>query len=375
MLKIAFVSTMGGVPWAGSEELWSDAAMKLSQAGLDVIAHCKWFPQIPPKLIQLQLAGCDIHRVRQPNRLQGWADKIARKRSIHRHAAWLDREEPSFVVISQSCQDGVGWGRLCLDRGIPFCMITQVVAEFYWPKDDLADEAADVMQRAERCFFVSQHNIELTSRQLGVELTNSELAWNPFAVSRNMNLGWPDQTTLRLACVGRLDPRHKGQDILFQALAEPQWRDRPIELALFGVGACEQSLRRLADLYQLPDVRFSGQVRHIETVWREHHALVLASRVEGMPLAAIEAMVCARPCVVTDVGGNAELVEHGFSGFVADKPSGPAFSRALEHLWARRSSLEEMGQNARQAIEDRLPPDPGAALAERLQQFLPVACV
>ena len=40
-----------------------------------------------------------------------------------------------------------------------------------------------------------------------------------------------------------------------------------------------------------------------------NHLLVLPSRAEGTPIALVEAMICARPAVVTDVGGNVEWLE------------------------------------------------------------------
>ncbi|MGI9165004.1 MAG: hypothetical protein ACR2G5_01205 [Pyrinomonadaceae bacterium] len=52
--------------------------------------------------------------------------------------------------------------------------------------------------------------------------------------------------TWNLACVARLEPAAKSQDLLFQVLALPQWRDRPLQIKLYGSGPCERSLRQLA---------------------------------------------------------------------------------------------------------------------------------
>lgn len=361
---------MAGLPWAGSEELWADAAASLRQRGFDVHANCAWFPEVPPKLQRLSSLGCQIERRRRPSRPLRFVKRclpVAGKSACDR---WLDRIRPDLVVISQSCQDGVMWGSACHARQIPYCFVTQVVAEFFWPNDSAAALASDVMLNAQRCYFVSRNNLDLTERQLGVRLSNAKRVWNPFTVPFETNLGWPKALPLRLACVGRLDPRHKGQDLILETLSRSAWKCRDVELSLFGVGGSEKSLQRLCDSYRLRNVAFHGHTSDIADVWRTHHALVLASRVEGMPLAAIEAMVCARPCVLTDVGGNAELVCDGETGFVARAPSCSELGQALERLWSARDQLRAMGENARQWIETNVPRDPGVAFADDLESLL-----
>ena len=64
--------------------------------------------------------------------------------------------------------------------------------------------------------------------------------------------------------------------------------------------------------------------------------LVMPSRFEGLPLAIVEAMLCARPVVATDVAGHAEVVEDGVTGFLADAPTVGAIAAALERCWVRR---------------------------------------
>lgn len=369
-MRVAFATTMAGVPWAGSEELWADAAACLCQRGFDVQANCAWFPSLPPKLQRLGSLGCQIERRRRPPRPLRLVKRFLGVDERSARCRWLDRTRADLVVISQSCQDGVEWGNACRLRGIPYCFITQVVAEYFWPQDAAAELAANVMQEAQGCYFVSQSNLDLTQRQLGIELTNAKVVWNPFTVPYAPNLGWPERSPLRLACVGRLDPRHKGQDLILDALSQSPWRSRDVRLSLFGVGECETTLRRLSTTYGLRNVTFHGQTSDIAKVWRTHHALVLASRVEGMPLAAIEAMVCSRPCVLTDVGGNAELVRDGETGFIARSPSCSEFADALERLWSERDRLESMGQKAREWIESHVPQNPGSAFADELETSL-----
>jgi glycosyltransferase involved in cell wall biosynthesis len=63
-------------------------------------------------------------------------------------------------------------------------------------------------------------------------------------------------------------------------------------------------------------------------------------------LALLEAMFCARPAVVTDVGGNAEWTEDGQTGFVAEAPTAKSFAAALERAWVARAKWHLMGNQA-----------------------------
>jgi glycosyltransferase involved in cell wall biosynthesis len=68
-------------------------------------------------------------------------------------------------------------------------------------------------------------------------------------------------------------------------------------------------------------------------MWNYHDILVIPSRHEGLPIAAVEAMMCHRPVLATDVGGNAEVIRDGETGFIAESPSLAALDRALERVW------------------------------------------
>lgn len=94
--------------------------------------------------------------------------------------------------------------------------------------------------------------------------------------------------------------------------------------------------------------------------------LALASRYEGMPLAVLEALLCGRPCLLTDVAGHAEYVTEGENGFLAGAPTVASVAAALERAWQRRPDLPAMGRAAAERARRQIPPDPGAAFADEL---------
>ena len=103
---------------------------------------------------------------------------------------------------------------------------------------------------------------------------------------------------------------------------------------------------------------FAGFRDKLADVWAENQLLVLPSREESMPIAVLEAMHCARPCLVTDVGDNAEYVEDGVTGFLALGDRLDALSDALERAWRNRERWRNMGLDAYAAFarkQDRCP--------------------
>src|SRR5690606_27922680 len=120
-------------------------------------------------------------------------------------------------------------------------------------------------------------------------------------------------------------------------------------------------------------VTFHGHVDRIEDIWRRHELLVLPSRHEGLPLAVVEAMMCGRPCLVTDVSGNPEHLEEGKTGFIAAGSTVNAVAEALERAWAMRNDWRDMGKRAYEAIRRAVPEDPVAdfaAIIETLTESL-----
>jgi glycosyltransferase involved in cell wall biosynthesis len=171
---------------------------------------------------------------------------------------------------------------------------------------------------------------------------------------------------LRFACVGRFYPQEKGQDLLIRVLAREKWRGRPVSVTFFGSGQHGVGLAEMAAYHGLETVRFAGFTHDIEAIWASHHALVLPSRAEGLPLVLVEAMLSGRVAIVTDVAGNGEVVEDDVSGFLASAPTEDALDEAMERAWQRRAEWREIGARAAADIRQRVPSDPAGMLAAQL---------
>ncbi len=364
---------MASCPWGGSEELWSRTALVLREKGHRVSASVPWWPKLSPRVTALGEKGIElfVQPTREPKLPTRLARKVSRSLGLMRpESKWLIRQKPDLVCVSNgNYSDGMESLDACRRLNLPYVSVVQANAEFVWPLDSDLDHLTEVYQNARRVFFVSHGNRLLLESQLGVALPNSEVIRNPFNVRWDNSVDWPSSSGgWNLACVARLESSAKGQDLLLNVLAHDEWKSRPVTVSLFGAGSMEQGLRRLASRLGLDGkVNFRGHVQDIEQVWATHHALVLPSRYEGLPLALVEAMLCGRPSVVTDVAGNAELLEDGISGFVAKAPTIPLLAEALERAWNARESWQMIGERARAAAQKAIPRNPAAAFAERLE--------
>jgi glycosyltransferase involved in cell wall biosynthesis len=382
-MKIVFVSTMNNDPWGGSEYLWSEAALRLMRAGHTVAASVPGWPRRVPQIAALMKAGLKIEERRMtPDQLPPRSlkrvgllmlDPFIRQAFRRQFARWLAKAAPDLVCISNgSFADNMPLLESCMAAGFPYVTVAHANAEHLWPDDTRARIILELYRRARRTFFVSKANCRLLETQLGVQLPNAGIIRNPFNVSRDAAPPWPaNSEPVSLACVARLDPSAKGQDILLNVLARDVWRSRPIQVSFFGKGRCEEGLRRLTNRLQLQEkVKFCGNTNDIEGVWATHHALILPSRFEGLPLAIVEAMHCGRPAIVTDVAGNAEIVEDGVTGFVAAAPTERHLHEALERAWEQRQNWQTIGAVAARAIREIVPAD---AVGDFTQKLLDAA--
>lgn len=363
---------MYGETWGGSEQLWGAAAHVLLAQGHRVEAGVNDWDAPRPEWNALAAAGCRLHIreyvPRLPQRLVNRFLPSARRLApVNANPDWLRDFRPDLVVVCQNTtQNGLELMELCLERGWRYATVIQWASEYEWPDDERAKRLRTVYQKAAGAFFVSQHNLQLTEKQIGASIPRGEIAWNPFRAPYHQPLPWPsDAQGFNLACVGRLQAQAKGQDVLLRVLSQRKWQERELKVTFFGKGINRRSLEDLSKLLGVVNVRFGGFNRNVASIWEENHALVLASRSEGLPIVLLEASLNGRTAICTAVAGVPEAMDDGETGFLAAAPEPDLFDAAMERAWQARSRWREMGLRAAAKVRGLVPEKPEEAFAQR----------
>lgn len=290
----------------------------------------------------------------------------------HRLYVDLKRSRPDFVIISQGINfDGLVYAYQCLRLNIPYVIVCHKAVDFFWPQEGDRNYMRETLMKAKQCFFVSRHNLRITEEQFGIRLVNAEVIFNPSKTQINP-LPYPDtEEGFKLACIGRLFLIDKGQDMLLRVLSQDKWKERSFTISFIGKGPDRTALIDLAKLLGVSKVSFDGFNGNLNSIWMEHHALILPSRSEGLPLTIIEAMSLGRTVIVTNAGGNKEILEEGQTGFVAEINE-QALDEAMEKAWLRRDEWKLMGITAAEQMKKVLPIAPEESFAKRIACFMEI---
>jgi glycosyltransferase involved in cell wall biosynthesis len=373
-MKLAFISMTLQYSWGGADALWTQAADTAIHQGdqvwLAIPAKKVGHPRIAGLLDQgagLYLRTGHASRPTPRMRLREIAGSLVGRQSL---TAALDRFRPDAVVLCQGGTfDFLVEPVLCdwlEHRHVPCLVICQANADHAGVSAADRDYALGFLSAARAVVFVSRHNHRLAERQLGATLSRALVIQNPIARTFPL-LPWPPGPDLALAAVARLESFDKGLDALIPALAgalhdEPGWR-----IDFFGEGPDRGYLENLARIHGIASsVHFAGFAQDVAAVWRDHHLLLLPSRIEGCSLAMMEAMSCGRPVLATAVGGVDEWIEHDVNGFVCSSTQVDELVPALRHAWARRADWPAMGRRAAEQARLLVDPAPGLKLLQSL---------
>ncbi len=94
--------------------------------------------------------------------------------------------------------------------------------------------------------------------------------------------------------------------------------------------------------------RFVGQTAGVGAVLARADVSVLTSLKEGCSNVVLESMAVGVPVVVTDVGGNPELVEDGVTGFVVPPGEPRALAERVVRVLEDEATARDMGRAARE---------------------------
>jgi L-malate glycosyltransferase len=229
-------------------------------------------------------------------------------------------------------------------------MKRRIVNRFFLGR--LADEINAVCQFSvsaliEKDGFVNQR-IELVEN--GIEVDQYGPAEDRNALRTHLGL---DLDRKYILCVARFHPV-KDHQTLIHAFARVAREHVNTDLLLAGDGPLRDKLENQVSQLDLSKrVRFLGVRHDVPDLLRAADIFTLTSLSEAASLTLIEAMATGLPVVVTDVGGNGEIVRSEFNGLMIPRGESEAASRAFSRLLSQPDFALRLGRAARESVLER----------------------
>ncbi len=189
------------------------------------------------------------------------------------------------------------------------------------------------------CFDVIYNGVDMEERDRGLRQPAANLAGGQRIIMAS----------------GRLHPL-KGFDVLLKAVAAlPASWGAQTRVVILGEGPEREQLERLAQALGMADrVLFTGHVDNVFSYLARADVFVAASRYEGFSLSVAEAMAMGCPCVVTDAGGQAELIRKSGGGCVVPLDDPDTMALELQRLLEDPPQRHTLGEKGRAFSEHNL---------------------
>ncbi len=185
----------------------------------------------------------------------------------------------------------------------------------------------------------------------GIDLIPFDISFDRKAARAQFGIS---DETLVFVLVANLIP-YKGHSDLIKALARVK-NALPEPWLVLCIGRDDgigTDLQREADAFGVgSNVRFLGSRSDVPTFLRLSDVGILCSHEEGFSNAVLEGMAAGLPMVVTDVGGNAEAVIDGVTGYVVPAHNPERLAEALLNV-ALADDRALMGDRGRRRVVEK----------------------
>ncbi len=184
----------------------------------------------------------------------------------------------------------------------------------------------------------------------GIEVRELVTHKERLELRRRLNL---DASKRYIICVARFHPV-KDHATLLRAFAIVAAARADTDLLLAGDGSERRVIEALAVSLGVGDrVRFLGVRRDVPALLSASDVFALTSVSEASSLTLLDAMATALPVVVTNVGGNPEIVTHEANGLLAERGDSDGVARALLDILSEPSKASRLGRAARAFVLDQ----------------------
>jgi len=214
--------------------------------------------------------------------------------------------------------------------------------------------------RASLRIGLSREVVDVTSRHFSIKLKEVPLMPNPIDLKAFSPSGNKSNGSLEILYVGRLEFR-KGVHTLLRAFAGLQEEFPKAQLTLIGSDCGMSSFleRKLKQFKHPEQVKWIGYLPREELVgyYQKSTICVVPSIWENYPYVCLEALACGKPVIASDVGGLRKIIKHGINGLLTPAGSSKSLREAMGLLLRDARKREQLGQAARQNIEEEYAPE------------------
>jgi glycosyltransferase involved in cell wall biosynthesis len=170
------------------------------------------------------------------------------------------------------------------------------------------------------------------------------------AGTNRLQLGLPTDKIL-ITTVGNFRYQ-KGHDFLLRVIKEFSSSDlENVHFIWAGEGPLKKTLEKQIEQIGITEkISILGWTSDVRRLLACSDILAMPSREEGMPRCLMEAMSMGLPCVATNVGGTAEVIEDEKNGFLSDFDDIQVFGNCLKKLIDSPELRREIGMAARKRI-------------------------
>ena len=169
-----------------------------------------------------------------------------------------------------------------------------------------------------------------------------------------------------IGMIARLVPE-KAPEVFVRAAALVKRQYPDVMFIIAGSGPLQEKLTGLIRDHDLNhEFKLLGFRPDIADVIGALDIAVLTSSQEGLPLALLEVMAAGKPVVVTEVGGMAEVVQTGRTGWLVPPHNPAAVAQALLHLLEHKEQALAWGRAGQELVQQKFS---RAAMAARTAEL------
>lgn len=245
-----------------------------------------------------------------------------------------------------------------------FCKVSPFIVSV-WGSDIFSFPRKSIFHKVVIKFVLKQADIILsTSNTMAIEIkkyVNKDIKITPFGVNLHkfrpiiINNNIFNNNDIVIGTVKTLSYNY-GIEYLIRAfnILYNKYPELPLKLLIVGEGPLRKQLENLVKELNIENKTvFAGKVDHkdIPLYFNMLSIPVFLSHNESFGVSVIEASACAKPVVVSDVGGMPEVVEKGVTGMIVPPMNPEKAAEAIEKFVLNKKLRNKIGKAGRERVK------------------------